>query len=415
MGKINQIMRSTFGLALTPAVRRNMRIELFSSIAYGIFTATCIQFIPVVLRRLGASTDQLAFYGAQGYFGSILTLVSVMLIGQRQPKGYLLFFWSMARGVFLCFAFVHDVRWALVLTGLFWLFESFPSPAYARIVKAIYPDEIRGQVIARVRLGKAGAVLLVAPLAGWALDRWGFQLLFPVAGLLALLATAIFSRMALPDLAAPPRQSPALVSLWQIARNNRAFVIHLLGVIFFGLGSNVGYPLYPLVEVDRLNLSYGQVGWLGMAQSIAWLIGLVVCGRLIDQRGPFWTLRANYVAAFFVPFTYIWADSMWTLLPAFIAQGIVTAGVDMAFLNITLQLAEPGKILQYAALQSTVIGLRGMAGSLLGAGLVRLGFSDTTIFTLGALLVLVAWGVLGSIQRQPAPTDVAAPVALKTE
>ena len=406
----NHPITSAFGLAMTSAVRRNMRIELCSAMAYGMFTAACLQFIPVVLRRLGASTDQLAIYGTQSYFGSFLALVSVMLIGQRQPKGYLLFFWTMARGAFLCFAFVHDVRWALLLTGLFFVFESFPSPAYARIVKAIYPEEIRGRVISLVGLGKACAVMLVAPLAGWALDRWGFQLLFPLAGALALLATAIFSRIAIPDLAAPRRQAPTLVSLWQIARNNRQFVIHLLGVIFFGLGMNVGSPLFPLVQVDRLNLSYSQVGWLGMAQSIAWLIGLVVCGRLIDQRGPLWTLRASYVAAFFIPFTYIWAESMWTLLPAFIAAGIVTAGVDMAFLTVTLQLAEPDKVLEYAALQSSVVGLRGMAGVLLGAGMVRLGFADTTIFALGALLVLVAWWVLGPIQRPPAMANVAAPL-----
>ena len=104
---------------MTSAVRRNMRIELCSAMAYGMFTAACLQFIPVVLRRLGASTDQLAIYGTQSYFGSFLALVSIMVMGQRQPKGYLLFFWSIARGASLCFAFVHDVRWALLLTGFF--------------------------------------------------------------------------------------------------------------------------------------------------------------------------------------------------------------------------------------------------------------------------------------------------------
>ena len=398
---IGYLLDRAFGTLLTSDVRKNMTIELFSSIAYGVFTAACIQFIPVMLRRMGASTDQLALYSAQTYFGAILTTLSVMLIGRRQPKGYALFFWTIARSLFLLFAFIHDVGWALILTGVFWVFESFPSPAYTRMVQILYPNQIRGQVISIVRLGKAGAVLLFAPVAGWMLDHWGYQVLFPIASLTALLATWIFGRMRVEDRVHQPGKVHTFADLAQIARNNRPFMIHLIGVVFYGVGAMMGYVLYPVVQVDRLNLSYGDVGWLSMAQSITWLVGLVVWGRMIDQRGAVWTLRANYLAAFFVPVTYIWATSAWTLLPAFIAQGIVSAGVDMAFLNVCLQLAEPGKMLQYSALQSTVIGARGIAASFLGAGMVHLGFANTTVFASGAILILISWWIMAGSSTTP--------------
>jgi len=398
---INALLDRAFGSALPPDVRKNMLIELNSSIAYGVFTAACIQFIPVVLRRLGASTDQLALYSAQTYFGAILTTFSVMLIGQRQPKGFVLFFWTIARSLFLLFALINDVRWALLLTAIFWAFESFPSPAYTRMVQILYPNQIRGQVISIVRLGKAGAVLLIAPLAGWVLDHWGYQLLFPIASLLALLSTWIFGRMKVEERTSASNPIHAFADLWQIVRKNRPFTVHLWGVIFYGTGAMMGYALYPVVQVDRLNLSYGEVGWLSMAQSITWLVGLLIWGRTIDRKGALWTLRANYLAAFFVPLTYIWATSAWTLLPAFIAQGVVSAGVDMAFLNVCLQMAAPGKMLEYSALQSTVIGIRGIAASFLGAGMVRIGFPETTVFACGALLILISWWIIGQIRFMP--------------
>ena len=61
-------------------VRHNLRIETVASIAYGIFYAIAISFLPVVLRRMGASSSLLALYAAQTYLGSILATFTVLLI-----------------------------------------------------------------------------------------------------------------------------------------------------------------------------------------------------------------------------------------------------------------------------------------------------------------------------------------------
>ena len=57
--------------SLPPSVRRVMHIELSMSLAYGVFYAFIIPFTPVVLRRLGASVDMLAFYTSLAYVGSV--------------------------------------------------------------------------------------------------------------------------------------------------------------------------------------------------------------------------------------------------------------------------------------------------------------------------------------------------------
>lgn len=368
-----------------------MYSELLSSIAYGIFTATSLQFIPVILRRWGATSDQLALYIAQSYFGMVITAYSLVLMQGRRPKDFTAICWLLARLSIFGFALVHDVTWALVITGVFWFLESFPSPAYAQILQATYPDRIRGQASSIVRLGMAGTLLLCAPLAGWALDHWGYRPLFVFAGLMGSLATWLFYRIEVPDSLRSERKPRALTGIWQIIRRDRRYTIHLLAVAIYGLGALLGNPLYPLVQVDRLNLSYTDLGLLSMIQSLCWLLGLALWGRLIDQRGASAVLRLNILVAIIVPLAYLSASTGWMLLPAFMAQGIISAGIDLAFLTTCIQLAEGQKVLEYAAIQATVIGVRGMVGAFLGAGLLRLGVSDTLIFALGAVLILVSW------------------------
>lgn len=379
-----------------------MYIELWASVAYGIFYAAAIQYIPVVLRRLGASSEMLAFYTAQTYLGSILTAFSIVLMRRRRPKSFVVFCWVLGRSLFFLFALVTQAHWLLVITALFWLMETFPSPGYTRIIQVIYPERIRGQVIAVVRLGMVTAILLATPLAGWALDNLGYRALFPLAGLLGIFAMWIFNQLQVDEGPLPPRQTRSVASLWQLVRHNRPFAIHLLSFAVYGMGGLLGYPLYAIVQVDRLQLSYTEIGLLGVAQSAAWLIGFLIWGRLVDRRGGLPVLRINQLISVIIPLAYIWANDGWLLLPAFVVQGLINAGVDVGLISTCIQLAEDDKVVEYAAVQATVVGLRGIITPFLGAGLLRLGVLDTQIFALGAGLMVLSWIILLQVHGPPA-------------
>ena len=47
----------------------------------------------------------------------------------------------------------------------------------------------------------------------------------------------------------------------------------------------MAWPLYPLVQVDRLQLSYSQIGLLGLVESLTWCLSYLLWGRTIDRRG----------------------------------------------------------------------------------------------------------------------------------
>lgn len=381
-------------------IRYNLRIDTSAAIIFGIFYAAAISFMPVVLRRLGASSDLLALYTAQTYLGSVLATLGVLLMRRFSPMAFGAICWLIGRSLLLLIFWITDAAWLLALTAVFWTLEALPAPAYARIVQAIYPLRYRGRALALVRVGMVLALLITTPLAGIGFDTLGYQILIPLASVLGVIATLLFTRLRIAPDALPPQPARSLGSIWGILGQNRSFAIYLLSFSLYGLGFLMCLPLFPIVQVDRLGLSYSQIGYLGLAQSVFWLLGNLYWGRQIDRRGGMWVMRANFVVALIVPFCYIWAVNGWMLLPAFIAHGIIAAGIDLAVISTAMELADPEQVAEYSALQATIIGLRGMLGPFIGVALLRLGLPDYVVFAIGCVFIGLGWLCLGLATRQ---------------
>ena len=394
--------------ALPESVRRNMYVELWVSIAYGAFFAASMNFVPVVLRRIGASPDMLAVYTAEQFLGSALASLSIIVMRRRRTMNVVVVCWLFGRATLLFWAFVTQAGWMIVISAIFWLLEAFPSPAYTRILIKLYPPEARGRIMSLVRMGRVGAILIVTPLAGWALDKWGYQILFPAAGVIGILSALQFLRLRVDEGHLPARQTKALRELFGILRQDRRFARFLFSFSVYGAGTLLSWTLYPIVQVDRLHLSYSQIGLLGLAQSVFWLLGFIYWGRQVDKRGGLWVLRVNTLVNLAIPLTYFFAQSPWMLLPAFIANGITIAGWDMGAINATIQLSDGERVTEYAALQSTMLGLRGMFIPFVASGFLHLGASIDSIFLLSTLLIAISWWLFGTVQTAALSPEEAA-------
>jgi MFS family permease len=389
---------------LNEIVRKNMRIELWAALAYGAFYAATLPFVPVILRRTGASVEMIAFYTSQQFVGSVLTAFSIVLMRRRRTMNIITLSWLLGRALFLFYAFIIDPLWMLILGTLFWLLEAFPNPGYTRILQKIYPDYVRGKVMSLVRVGRILAVVLVTPLAGWALDHVGYRVLFPIGALLGISATLLFARLDVNEGPLPARKTRTLPELWRILRDDRRFAYYLQCFAFYGTGTLMSWTVFPLVQVDRLHLSYSELGLLGLAQSLFWLLGYIFWGRVVDQRGGLYVLRLNCVIAMLAPLSYLWATEGWMLAPAFIAQGVINAGWDMGLINAGIQLADPDRVTEYAAVQGTVVGLRGMIVPYVSVGLHALGLPLGGIFITSICLMAVAWVMFGRVEA-PVPAQ----------
>lgn len=393
--------RIEFGMTgpILPTVRGNMRIELLSALAYGPFFAALL-FIPVVLQRMGATPDQVALYQAQTYLGFVFSSLGVTLLRRGRILMVLSVIWIVGRGMFLLTPLWHSVLGLLVISGIFWFLDSFPSPAYVRVVQQIYPAHVRGRVLSVVKLGMAVGMLVFTPLVGQMLDHFGVGVLFPVVSVSAILSALIFMRIKLaaeppPVVAATspiPKSSPA--ELLKVFRNDHRFRLYLVSVTAFGFAGLIPFAFYPGILVNRLHLSYTDVSLLSTAQSISWLVGYLIWGRVMDRIGSSRTLSIINLIMIIYPLSFLFATSGAMLIPAYIASGLVNAGVDLAFTGCTIDLADPERVTEYAALQRTVMGVRGITGPLLGVLLHDLGAPTELIIISSMGLYLLAAGVM---------------------
>lgn len=393
-----RLERFLFG-GLPERVRYNTRFDLAGALAYGAFFSASLAFMPVVLRRLGASTTELALYVTLTYVGQLLSPLSLSLLRRMSPMTFATVVWALGRAILVFGLFVNEAPWLLVLAGIFWIAEALPGPAYSQIMQQSYPPAFRGRAMSGVRIGTTVAVLLLTPFAGQMLDRFGHQLLLGIASFFGVLSIILFAYMRPIVPAGPPPTGFSLPTLFRLLRGDRRFALYLGTLIVYGFGAVMPLALYPVVQVNRLQLSYTQVGYLAVTQSLFWLLGYLFWGRLLDRRGAAWVLRIGILLAAIIPFTYIWAHSAWFLLPAFIAQGLLQGAFELGVTNISIELADNGRVLEYTALQTAAIGFRGMLAPFLGAALLQIGLPEPFFLGLCVLLILVAVVMMGAVRR----------------
>ena len=156
--------------------------------------------------------------------------------------------------------------------------------------------------------------------------------------------------------------------------------------------------------MDRLQLSYSEIGFLGLIESVTWCLSYLFWGRTIDKRGGLFVVRAICAISMVTPLTYMAADNVWMLLPSAIARGLGMAGFELGRISAGIQLADPDRVTEYAAIQSTVVGLRGLVAPVLTVGLLRLGAPHSAIFLLSVFFLALGWVAFGRVQA-PMPGD----------
>jgi MFS family permease len=392
-----QVERWLFG-RLPEDVRFNARLELVATLAYGIFFAGSLSFFPVILRRLGADTNQLALYVTLTYLGSVLTPLGLRLTRNLPPMSVTTWGWALGRSLFALAIFATGPVELLIIVGVFWIAETIPVPSYIQIMQRIYPPAFRGRAMAGVRMGMTIVILLVTPLFGWLLDHVGFKILFGIAALFGVLSGNIFGYARMVTTARTQQAAPSRSrGLLQLLREDRRFAFYLLVLTVYGFGSVMALPLFPIVQVNRLQLSYTQIGTLGLVQSSFWLIGFIFWGRLLDRHGSIWLLRVAMTLAALVSLTYMFATNIWLLVPAFIIQGLMQGAFDLGVTNASIELAGPERVMEYSALQTATIGVRGMIAPFISAWLLNHGIADTVVFGICVALIFAGALMMGPL------------------
>ena len=222
-------------------------------------------------------------------------------------------------------------------------------------------------------------------------------------GLLGAACAIAFTGLRAPAAAEPPRFS-ARDSLRSI-RGRPVLARITLAQGFYGGGLVAAIPLYALVYVDRLDLSLGDVGLIGVLAAVSTTISFLVWGEVVDHAGSIVALRVGAVFGFASLVIYAIAPNVAFLWVAAIAGGAAGASIDVGWAAIVSEHTSMASRSAAAAGMNAITGARGIAAAFTMSALLQLGVLDVT----GGLIVCSIVTGIGVVLY--ARTDVAAIVA----
>jgi MFS family permease len=405
--------------------RHAFRVDLIASLLAGLYTGAVFPFIGVIARRdLHANSLILALMIAAPFIGNLMALFWAQAMEGRKKVPFVKWAHTGARlMVMLSFFAVGAWPFALVMSGC-QIIGTIAMPAYAAIMKDVYPDDQRGKLLGLTRAAILAAQIASTLFASWLLTFVSYRVVFPIAALIGIAAALIFSRInpAEDELVVMPAEKPSPAGgrlretgrfVWStlgILRDDQAYRWFALSVFTYGFGNLLTVPIIPIIQVDLLNMDTNQVGLLFNLMQVVAIFGYLYWGRYVDQRSPQRAVVLNVLLNCLIPVVYmataiIPGANAWALLPAYVVSGLVLAGIDMSYFNALLTFAGPDNVSRYQALQSFLLGIRGtiapFIGGALGQWLVHANQDRRWVFLIGLVFMLVgAWMQTVAMKRQ---------------
>jgi len=364
----------------------NRRIPLFiresyyydsnATILWGIFWGFSLAFFPVIARKIGATSSQMALLSAAPFLGALFTLYWSRLSNRVDKMKFFIGIKILARTVLFLMFFAINPWIFIIVVFLNAFFEQAGSPAYTGIMKEIYPDSFRGRAMGYVRGEQAISAILACYIGGVLLDRISYRLIFPSAAVLGLLSLSSFAKIRIKNkinkVKTAKKQGLFPSEMVDIFRRDKRFFHYSL--IFFtgGFGNLLAMPLYPIFLVDILNASNTMVGKLSSISSFFWIISYLFWGRYVDKNGSTKTLSISFLLASFIPLLYSTSFNLWFIVLASMVAGFNVGSNELARINYITRISKDEDVQTYWGIDFTLMGIRGITAPFVGVGLMNL-------------------------------------------
>ena len=398
---------------LPSRVRHNFHLDVFAAVGGGTFVAVLVAFMPVVVRRLGGSPTDVAIVVGAPFFGHLLAPFFTYLLAHIAPVRVVAGTVTLARTLFLAGILMATTPLMFALTTVvFWVVTIANVAAYTALMRGIYPDTERAHVMGKVRVGGSIAGIISASLAGVFIDTVPVQWVFAVAALVSLPGALMFFKIDYQSESAgfgTRRPMPQIVrDVWRDTRYRRL----MLSFLVFGWGNLMNFAIFPILLVDRFDAPNTFVGIMSGVQSATMVGAYVIVGRLIDRGSSLRQTLISTALVLLVPLGYLAAPAYWALLPVAVVAGVTQASGELTYHTNIVQMAPPGRLAEYAAVQSLLLGIRGSLAPFAASALLGVMSASAVLFVGLAFMVAGTLVMVGAVREPRAiATRTAVPAA----
>ncbi len=129
--------------------------------------------------------------------------------------------------------------------------------------------------------------------------------------------------------------------------------------------------LFPIFLVDYLGISNTSMGKLVSLSSVFLIFSYLFWGHYIDKKGACRSLTLNLFLRSFIPICYVFASTIWYIVPASIIAGLTMGAQELSRVHFITNRAKSKDIPTYQGINFTLMGLRGIIAPFLGVGLMH--------------------------------------------
>lgn len=297
---------------------------------------------------------------------------------------------------FLALPFIHTSWFLIACYGLFMLLQVGMMPAWMEILKQNLPRETRDRVFSWMQaFGYLGGGLLPF-LIGWLLDGFNesWRFLFPLAASISLIAIFWQKDLQVKSALSPQQTSHAIIrpwkNAWQLLKRRKDFAKFQLGFAFLGCGLMLLQPTLPVFIVDKLHLSYTELGVaITLCKGIGFACSSYMWTRLLQKLNLFHFSAIISILAAGFPLLLILAqlEDSW-LYAAFVLYGLTQAGNELSW-NLSGPLFSKNEDSSlYSNVNIISVGIRGIFIPSLGALLLAaMGTQAVMLFSSALCLI----------------------------
>ena len=384
----------------------------------GLLNGLAIPFYGVLARRMGAGDSLMALLAMAPFIGFLASMRIARLSGAIG--------WGRLLGASRVVCYLLLVGFAAVTGPVGFTVLATSIVATGASVTSLFGNLLRGHIRPwlrgeTVKWMRVAMILVAVPLAWQAgglfdMDATSYRIVFPLTGLLALTTVPFLFRL-------PRRQSeaafqnarpPAFGEEFRLLRTDRRYRA-FLAVFFIGtFGEKIGMPVVPVYFADVLDLSYRDVATaLGIAGPLASIGGYFLWNHVARRtRNPLLVLAICMTLKVIRPVALALAVQVASPVELVAAAEAVfrfmIAGLDIASLLCVLDMAPAHRTPHYLGLHFWLMGVRGIAGPLLGWLFLATGVPLPLVFWIIAAVVLVGAAGLWILQaRRESPAATA--------